>query len=185
MGDKRPYKPRKPGAGRKPLKPNYDAAAILQEQMEAAVALYTNNSLQTIADTLSLNPIKVRKLLITAGVYESEIADVVNASFEEKQGMSYKEALEAVAAELNLSKASVTSYLPYKNSERIVIETRSALWQRGFDECGRGRKQLKRCRAVMMNSISGSVSLLFKDTGSRRYLDCRFPIRSGPGGMGN
>ena len=70
MGDKRPYKPRKPGAGRKPLKPNYDAAAILQEQMEAAVALYTNNSLQTIADTLSLNPIKVRKLLITAGVYE-------------------------------------------------------------------------------------------------------------------
>lgn len=51
MGDKRPYKPRKPGAGRKPLKPNYDAAAILQEQMEVAVALYTNNSLQTIADT--------------------------------------------------------------------------------------------------------------------------------------
>ena len=35
-------------------------------------------------------------------------------SFEEKQGMPYKEALEAVAAELNLSKASVTSYLPYK-----------------------------------------------------------------------
>ena len=52
MGDKRPYKPRKPGAGRKPLKPSYDAAAILQEQMEAAVALYTNNSLQTIADIL-------------------------------------------------------------------------------------------------------------------------------------
>lgn len=114
MGDKRPYKPRKPGAGRKPLKPDYDSAAILQEQMEAAVAFYTNNSLQTIADTLSLNPIKVRKLLITAGVYESEIADAVNASFEEKQGIPYKEALEAVAAELNLSKASVTSYLPYK-----------------------------------------------------------------------
>ena len=66
MGDKRPYKPRKPGAGRKPLKPDYDAVAILHEQMQAAVALYnSNNSLQTIADTLSLNPIKVRKLLIT------------------------------------------------------------------------------------------------------------------------
>ena len=24
-----------------------------------------------------------------------------------------------------------------------------------------------------------------KDTDSRRYLDCRFPIRSRPGGMGN
>lgn len=114
MGDKRPYKPRKSGAGRKPLKPSYDAAAILQEQIEAAVALYTNNSLQTIADILSLNPIKVRKLLITAGVYESEIADAVNSAFEGKKGIPYKEALEAVSAELNLSKVSVTSYLPYK-----------------------------------------------------------------------
>ena len=52
--------------------------------------------------------------MITAGVYDSEIADAVNSAFEEKQGMPYKEALEAVAAELNLSKASVTSYLPYK-----------------------------------------------------------------------
>ena len=103
----------KSGAGRKPLKPDYDAVAILQEQMQAAVALYTNNSLQTIADALSSNPIKVRKLLIMAGVYESEIADAVNSAFEAKQGMLYKEALEAVATELNLSKASVTSYLPY------------------------------------------------------------------------
>ena len=125
--------------------------------------------------------------MITAGVYESEIADAVNSAFEEKQGMPYKEALEAVAAELNLSKASVTSYLPYKkgvyfreNCEREQI----SVVAEDFDECGRGRKQLKRCRAVMMNSISGSVWLLFKDTGSRRCLDCRFPIRSRPGGMG-
>ncbi|MGO5467876.1 hypothetical protein ACTQXP_08595 [Holdemanella porci] len=31
MEDKRLYKPRKSGAGRKSLKPNYDSAAILQE----------------------------------------------------------------------------------------------------------------------------------------------------------
>ena len=43
----------------------------------------------------------------------------------------------------------------------------------------------KSCRLVMMNSISGSVWLLFKDTGSRQYQDCRFPIRSRPGGMEN
>lgn len=82
----------KSGAGRKPLKPNYDAVAILQEQMQAAVALYnSNNSLQTIADTLSLNPIKVRKLLITAGVYESETADAVNSAFEAKQRIPYND----------------------------------------------------------------------------------------------
>ena len=44
MGDKRPYKPRKPGAGRKPLKPDYDAVAILQKQMQAAVALYEEDN---------------------------------------------------------------------------------------------------------------------------------------------
>ena len=74
MGDKRPYKSRNPGVGRKPLNPNYDAAAILQEQIQAAAVLYEeDNSLQTIADTLSLNPIKVRKLLITAGVYKLQM----------------------------------------------------------------------------------------------------------------
>ena len=72
MGEKRAYKPRKPGGGRKKLKPEYDAEKNLKEQMDAAVALYGEDcSLQSIADALALNPIKVRKLLITAGVYES------------------------------------------------------------------------------------------------------------------
>lgn len=80
MGEKREYKARRPGGGRKPSKPGYDAGALLQEQVGAAVTLYGTEkhpSLQTIADELHLNPIKVRKLLITAGVYESEIADQV------------------------------------------------------------------------------------------------------------
>lgn len=66
MGEKRAYKPRKPGGGRKKLKPEYDARKNLKEQMESAVALYEEEcSLQDIADALALNPIKVRKLLIT------------------------------------------------------------------------------------------------------------------------
>ena len=73
MGDKRPYKLRKSGAGRKPLKPNYDAAAILQEKMKAAVALYADNSLQTIADTLSLNPMFYRFGLIEVPVKQDEL----------------------------------------------------------------------------------------------------------------
>ncbi|RGY80105.1 hypothetical protein [Dorea sp. AM58-8] len=39
-------------------------------------------SLQAIGDALNLNPIKVRKLLITAGVYESEVAEKVQDTFE-------------------------------------------------------------------------------------------------------
>lgn len=81
MGEKRPYKARKPGGGRKKRKPEYDAGKNLKEQMDATVALYKNNSLQAIAAALSLNPIKVRKLLITAGVYESDIAERVKHCF--------------------------------------------------------------------------------------------------------
>lgn len=71
-------KTRKPGGGRKRLKPEYDAGKNLKEQMDAAVALYGEDcSLQSIADAIVLNPIKVRKLLITAGVYESDVAKKV------------------------------------------------------------------------------------------------------------
>ena len=83
MGEKRAYKARKPGGGRKKLKPEYDAGKNLKEQMESAVAFYDSEmSLQAIGDELGLNPIKVRKLLITAGVYESEVAEKVQDTFE-------------------------------------------------------------------------------------------------------
>ena len=116
VGDKRAYKPRKPGGGRKKLKPEYDAGKNLKEQMDAAVALYEEDcSLQSIADALALNPIKVRKLLITAGVYESEVAKKVQDTFEEyRETQDYKTAILLTANTLQLSKASVTSYLPYQ-----------------------------------------------------------------------
>ena len=116
MGEKRAYKHRKPGGGRKKLKPEYDAGKNLKEQMESAVALYEEDrSLRSIADVLTLNPIKVRKLLITAGVYESDVAEKVKNTFEEyRETQDYKTSIRSTAKALNLSKASVTSYLPYK-----------------------------------------------------------------------
>ena len=116
MGEKRAYKPRKPGGGRKKLKPEYDAKKNLKEQMDAAVAFYNSEmSLQAIGEELGLNPIKVRKLLITADVYESEVAEKVRDTFEEyRETQNYKEAILSTANALQLSKVSVTSYLPYK-----------------------------------------------------------------------
>ena len=98
------------------MKPEYDAGKNLKEQLDAAVALYNSEmSLQAIGDTLNLNPIKVRKLLITAGVYESDVAEKVQDTFEEyRETQDYKTAILSTAATLELSKASVTSYLPYK-----------------------------------------------------------------------
>ena len=116
MGEKRAYKARKSGGGRKKLKPEYDAEKNLKEQMDAAVALYNSEvSLQAIGEELGLNPIKVRKLLITAGVYESEVAEKVQDTFEEyRETQDYITSILSTANDLQLSKASVTSYLPYK-----------------------------------------------------------------------
>ena len=109
-------KTRKPGGGRKKLKPEYDAGKNLKEQLDAAVAFYDSEmSLQAIGDKLGLNPIKVRKLLITAGVYESEMAQKVQDTFEEyREIQDYKTSMLSTANALQLSKASVTSYLPYQ-----------------------------------------------------------------------
>lgn len=97
-----------------------------RELLEAVTAIYEaadrsgkHPSLQSIADTLraqgfgTVNPMKVRKLLITAGevfgrkIYESAGADEVLALWRE--GKTAEEIQEA----LHLSRASVHAYLPY------------------------------------------------------------------------
>lgn len=102
---------RKPGGGRKPSKPEYSAAKNLAQQMKAAAGLYTDKmSLQAIAEALSLNPIKVRKLLITAGVYESDTAKLVQQTFNTlRETQSYSAAVTSTMAALQLSRPSVTS----------------------------------------------------------------------------
>jgi len=116
MGEKMPYKPRKPGGGRKKLKPEYDAGKNLVQQMDAAAILYKDEmSLQAIADALPLNPIKVRKLLITSGVYESDTAKLVRQTFNTfRETQNYSTAVTSTMAALQLSRPSVTSYLPYE-----------------------------------------------------------------------
>lgn len=139
---------RKSGGGRKLSKPDYNPSSILQNQMDAAVALYDKEerpSLQTIADELDLNPIKVRKLLITAGVYKSDAADQVQEVFaaHRKSGLSHTEAISATMKELNLSKASVTSYLPYEKGVYFPVETDSNNLSVGAERIRRMRKRNK------------------------------------------
>ena len=69
------------------------------------MALYNSEmSLQAIGDELGLNPIKVRKLLITAGVYESDVAEKVQDTFEEyHETQDYKTSILSTAAALDLS----------------------------------------------------------------------------------
>lgn len=135
-------KTRRPGGGRKPAKPEYSKEKNLKEQMDAAVELYKNGrSLKAIADELLLNPIKVRKLLITAEVYTSEIAEKVKSTFDEyRETQDYKTALFSTVKALQLSRASVTSYLPYEKGVYFPPEEK--------DKISVGAERQRRYRAV-------------------------------------
>ena len=131
MGEKIPYKARKPGGGRKKLKPEYNAGKNLKEQMDAAVILYKDEmTLQVIADALSINPIKVRKLLITAGVYESDTAKLVQQTFNTfRETQDYSTAVTSTMSAIQLSRPSVTSYLPYEKGALKKNPCEENLWK--------------------------------------------------------
>lgn len=168
---------RKPGGGRKPSKPDYNPSAVLQNQMDTAVVLYDKEehpSLQTIADELDLNPIKVRKLLITAGVYKSDAADQVQSVFNKHRasGLSHTEAIAATMRELNLSKASVTSYLPYEKGVYFPAETDSSNISVGAERIRRMRKReriLEELRAEQSEDALWAAVIEFQGYKFRTY----------------
>ena len=160
MGEKRAYKPRKPGGGRKKLKPEYDAGKNLKEQMESAVALYNSEmSLQAIGEELGLNPIKVRKLLITAGVYESDVAEKVQETFDDfRKTQDHKAAVLSTANALGLSRSSVTSYLPYKKGVYFPCTAPTDKISVGAERQRRYRA-MKRCRSATTEEGSADVRI--------------------------
>ena len=185
MGEKRAYKARKPGGGRKKLKPKYDAGKNLKEQMDAAVALYGEDcSLQSIADALALNPIKVRKLLITAGVYESDIAEKVQHTFYRyREIQNYKEAILSTASELKLSNASVTSYLPYKKGVYFPSTTSTEKISVGAERQRRYRAT-KKLRTAPTKEQLWEVVLAYQKVRFKTYsgLPFSYEIRKGRSG---
>lgn len=177
---------RKPGGGRKPSKPGYSADKNLTQQMDAATALYKENcSLQSIADALSLNPIKVRKLLITAGVYESDIAKMVQRTFNNcRETQGYKDAVLSTASALKLSKASVTSYLPYEKGIYFPKEAPVEKISVGAERQRRYRA-VRKLRTEPTEEHLWEVVLLYSGVRFKTYsgLPFTYEIRKGRNGQ--
>ena len=186
MGEKIPYKARNPGGGRKKLKPEYNAGKNLKEQMDAAVIRYKDGmTLQAIADALSLNPIKVRKLLITAGVYESDIAKMVQRTFYNyKETQGYKDAVLSTASALKLSKASVTSYLPYEKGVYFPKEAPVEKISVGAERQRRYRA-VRKLRTEPTEEHLWEVVLLYSGVRFKTYsgLPFTYEIRKGRNGQ--
>ena len=95
--------------GRKKLKPDYNPEKIMKELIDITKELYDKeNSYRQIARELELSVSKVIKLLITGGVYYSNICRKINKLYA--SGKTIPE----IQKSLNISRASVQAYLPYK-----------------------------------------------------------------------
>ena len=120
-------------------KPNYNPDNLMQQLLSEVSEAYltpvigcadTNGHMQLnqLAEEFSMTPIKIRKLLITAGVYETATSKWVMELKE--QGKSVKEIMQITG----LSAASVSGYLPYqktiyKMSEVSVLAERLRLYR--------------------------------------------------------
>ena len=103
--------------GRPEKKPGYDRESEIQKLIATAVDLAVEPfdedrdedlpTLTEIADAMDTTLLRVRKLLITAGFFTSDISTTVQEL--SKAGMDIKDIMEATG----LGKASVYSYLPY------------------------------------------------------------------------
>ena len=106
--------------------------------------------LKLLADEFCMTPIKVRKLLISSGVYQTDISKKINELY--KSGKTIKEIQEIVG----LSAASVSGYLPYqKTVYNLEVST---------DVANRLRKY--RNRKAMVEKLAAEV-----ETGAEQTKD--------------
>ncbi len=109
-------------------KPEYNSAETVKQIMEAVTDAYLNPTegcadeqghtyLNLLGEEFSMTPIKVRKLLITSGAYETPISISINKLY--RDGKTVKEIQQLTG----LSSASVNAYLPYNKAVYKLEET--------------------------------------------------------------
>ena len=105
----------------------YDPKKVMKELLDTVSEIYHDTGeLKLTAEEIGMSVLKVRKLLITAGEYESKLADEVGELFRE--GKSVADIQELTG----LGRSSINGYLPYmkipynakevsRNAERIRL----------------------------------------------------------------
>lgn len=106
--------------GRPQKKPTYNSELQFQNFLQELRELYEeSDSLRMLAAEMNITLLKLRKLLITAGIFTSDICAEVNELYQ--AGKKIPEIMELTG----LSRASVHSYLPYTkgiyNAEEISL----------------------------------------------------------------
>lgn len=131
--------------GRKKLKPDYDPKKIMQELIDITKELYDRKlSYRQIGKELDLSVSKVIKLLITGGVYSSDICRKINQLY------AFGKTIPEIQKSLNISRASVQAYLPYK---KCVYNAKELSLNAERIRCYRQRKRAKESVTVPDSSL--------------------------------
>ena len=153
-------------------KPEYNSAEIAKQIVEAVTDAYLNPTedsadeqghtyLNLLAEEFSMTPIKVRKLLITSGAYQTPTSIAVNKLY--KDGKTVKEIQQI----MGLSSASVNGYLPYnktvyKMEEATLTAERLRKFRQRKAAVEKLCKDMELKNAVEVSEILWETLLLFE-----------------------
>lgn len=135
--------------GRPKKKPDYDRDKEIEDFQARAVELFGEPyddriersedapSIRDVANAMNTTPLRVRKMLVTAGVYSTKLSRKVQSLYED--GCSIQQIMD----ETGLKRASVHAYLPYvKGNYNLPDSTLNAERKRVF------RKRIRVCERL-------------------------------------
>ena len=135
--------------GRPKKKPDYDREREIEAFQARAVELFGEPyddrieraedapSIRDVANAMNTTPLRVRKMLVTAGVYSTKFSRKVQSLYED--GCSIQQIMD----ETGLKRASVHAYLPYvKGNYNLPDSTLNAERKRVF------RKRIRVCERL-------------------------------------
>lgn len=135
--------------GRPKKKPDYDREREIEAFQARAVELFGEPyddriersedapSIRDVANAMNTTPLRVRKMLVTAGAYSTKLSRRVQSLYEE--GCSIQQIMD----ETGLKRASVHAYLPYvKGNYNLSDSTLNAERKRVF------RKRIRVCERL-------------------------------------
>ena len=134
------------------LKPNLNLETIQHQLLENIVTEYNKTgSINKTAKSLELSNMKVRKALITAGVYSNETSEEV------EQSLATGKSVEDIATMLGITVSAVYGYIPYKITaynldDRSVNADRAARYRER-------KKALRELKSIIQNNGDWRIAL--------------------------
>ena len=175
--------------GRPKKKPDYDREKEIEAFQARAVELFGEPyddriersedapSIRDVANAMNTTPLRVRKMLITAGVYSTKLSRKVQSLYED--GCSIQQIMD----ETGLKKSSVHGYLPYVKGNYCLPESTldaeyCRVYRKRISACERLRQKIDTTEAeeYLWDAIVAYADYSFL---TEKGLSMKYTVRDG------